>query len=110
MIRSKLCIVVAICLLTTLSASQMVGQNKSTPAKAKEVLAKIEKDWGDANVSQDTGTLNRILSDDIVFTTYDGKVLNKASVLESVKNEKIESDEQSDIVVRIYGNTGVVTG
>jgi hypothetical protein len=98
-----------VCLLTALSTIRTNAQS-SQSANTKDLLVKIEKEWANANVTQNVATLNTILSDDLIFTTYDGKVLDKAAVLKSVKDEKIESDDLSEIVIRIYGTTAVITG
>jgi len=89
------------------------GRSVALPAgddQAKQLLARMENDWGDANVRQDGAALKRILSDDLTFTTYDGKILDRAGVIESVMSTKMESDQASDIVVRVYSAAAVVTG
>jgi ketosteroid isomerase-like protein len=57
-------------------------------------------------------TLDRIYSDDVVYTNATGAFLTKAQHLTDLKARTLnfQSFKHSDVEVHVHGNTGVVTG
>ena len=77
-----------------------------------EQLKKLEEDWNNAFIKGDAATLEKILADDYFMIDPQGGTSNKSKTLEDVKSGqfKPESIKYDDLKVRVYGNTGIVTG
>ncbi len=77
------------------------------------VLIQIEKDWSQAVISQDIPMLENILSEDIVYHTEEGEVLNRKEYIDNfIRNKRnIQSVEVDNMNVFFFeGNIAVVTG
>lgn len=105
-------------LLIIVSAAPTLTQSKSTAAPSKTSverhLIELERQLSDALVRQDVAVLDRLWSNDLVFTFPDGKVSNKRERLAGQKpgaqSSQSESETTNDEVkVYVYGNTAVVT-
>ena len=112
-------------LLTLVFASLVVGQ-ETTKSKAPQAggveqqLKQMEDDWQKATRSKDAALLKRIIAEDWVATDDKGKILNReqyisktiasGSSVSSSNPDVIQSNENFDMQVRIYGDTAVVTG
>src|SRR3989442_3912616 len=94
--------------LVTIGAAR--GQGGS--ASVEDQLKKIEKDRAAAVVKGDVATIEGQTSDDYVFINAYGQLSDKATTMNGIKtgNIKLTSNELSDLKVRVYGNTAVVTG
>ncbi len=80
------------------------------PKVEKEILAIMET-YKEAMIHNDTATLDKLLSDDLVFTHSHGEFQNKAQVLKSETGPPhIMRMEFSNTTVKIYGNTALVKG
>lgn len=90
-------------LLLSLSAS-------AQDATEQHILT-LEDQWSDALVKADTVALERLYTDDIVYTHTNGTVNTKAQFLDSIKAGKARylSVERSDVGVRIHGDTAIVS-
>jgi ketosteroid isomerase-like protein len=66
----------------------------------------------DAMIRVDPAALDGLLADDLTYTHSSGQAETKAQFLESLKAGKIRylSAQPSDVAVRLYGETAVVTG
>lgn len=87
-----------------------VGGASETP-DAQELL-KIDATWNELRLKPDIAGLNKLLVGDWLLTHSDGRVQTKAEYLDELKtrsraNQAITNE---DVVVRIHGATGVVTG
>jgi ketosteroid isomerase-like protein len=78
---------------------------------AGEAVLKLEDQWTEALVKADTAFLERLYTDDIVYTHTNGMVNNKAQVIEGIKAGKAKylSVERSDLKLQDYGDTAIVT-
>lgn len=65
-----------------------------------------------AMFQNDLTTLETLLADDLTYTHSSSKVESKAEFLESLRSGKLRylAAERSDLAVRLYGDTAVVTG
>ena len=85
----------------------------SMPAQnaAEQAILKLEQQWVDALVKADTVALEKLYTDDLIYTHSSGTVDTKASYIDSLKTgkAKYESVERDDIKVRFYGDTAIVT-
>ncbi|MEP6643317.1 MAG: nuclear transport factor 2 family protein [Acidobacteriaceae bacterium] len=87
--------------VTTMSAEDVQDQIK-----------KIETDRATAVLKADVAALDKQTSDDYSIITMNGQMSNKSQMIDAFKSgqSKLSSDELSDMKVRVYGNTAVVTG
>src|SRR5713226_5610720 len=91
------------------------GRTKSKGPQAggvEQQLKQMEDDWAKAIKNKDAATLRRIIAEDWVGTDEKGKVLNREqSISQTTSNpDVIESEENFDMQVRVYGNTAIVIG
>jgi hypothetical protein len=83
----------------------------TTAQSVEQQLKKLEIEWADAEVKKDVAVLDRLLADDFTLTTTFGKVVTKAQAVADVKSgeDATSSYAYSDVKVRVYGDTAVVT-
>ena len=107
--------ILLIVFLTILAASPALAQSVNKPAPSKRSvenqLIELERQLSDALVRQDAAALDRLWSNDLVFTFPNGKVSNKAQRIAAQKpsaqpSQSINSNDQ--VTVSLYGNTAVV--
>ena len=97
--------------VATLTAAPARAQMGAAPS-VEEQIKKMERDRAAAVVKADVATLEGLISDDYTFINANGQVSNKAETIENIKTGKIKltANEVSDMNVRVYGDTAVVTG
>jgi ketosteroid isomerase-like protein len=78
---------------------------------AGQAVLKLEDQWTEALIKADTDFLERLYTDDIVYTHTNGTVNTKAQVIEGIKAGKAKylSVERSDVKLQDFGDTLVVT-
>src|SRR5205085_9778122 len=81
-------------------------------AGVEEQIKKTEKARGGAVLKADVAPLEGLTADDYVLINASGQVSNKAETMSMIKTGKIKltANEVSDLKVRVYGDTAVVTG
>ncbi len=86
--------------------------NAAWAASAEEELKKLETDRAAAVVKGDVATLEKQTSDDYTLINMNGQMSDKSQMVNAFKTgqSKLTSDELSDMKVRVYGNTAVITG
>jgi len=86
--------------------------NAAWAASAEEELKKLETDRAAAVVKGDVATLEKQTSDDYTLINMNGQMSDKSQMVSAFKSgqTKLTSDELSDMKVRVYGNTAVITG
>jgi len=79
---------------------------------AEEQLKKLEMDRAAAAVKGDVATLQKQTADDYTFINLYGQMSDKSQMVDAFKTgrTKLTSNELSDMKVRVYGNTAVITG
>ena len=89
-----------------------VGAQAASSAAVEEQIKKIEKDRAAAVTKADVAALDAVTSDDYSLIDRNGRVRDKAQTMSAIKTGdiKITSNEVSDLKVRVYGDTAVVTG
>jgi ketosteroid isomerase-like protein len=104
--------------LFIMTAAPALAQSKSKAASSKlsvELhLIELERQLSDALARQDAAVLDRLWSNDLVFTFPDGQVSNKRQRLAGQKpvTQATQSESETvndDVKVYRYGNTAVVT-
>jgi len=105
-----------IVLLTIVAAFTALAQSEKKVAPSRtgveRQLVELERQLSDALVKQDAAVLDRLWSNDLVFTFPNGKVSSKAERLAGQKpsDQPSQSSNLNDQVkVYLYGNTAVVT-
>ena len=75
-------------------------------------IKKLETERAAAVVKGDMAVLDKHTSDDYTLINANGQVSTKAQMLEGFKSgaNKLTQDDVSDMKVRVYGDTAVVTG
>jgi ketosteroid isomerase-like protein len=98
--------------LATVTAAPARAQMAGAASSVEEQIKKMEKDRAAAVVKADVATLEGLTSDDYVLINANGQVSNKTETMNSIKTGKIKltANEVSDMKVRVYGDTAVVTG
>jgi ketosteroid isomerase-like protein len=88
----------------------LVAQAKNS--NVADEIKKLEQQRNEAILKGDTATLDKLTSDDYTNTTAQGKIEKKPDIMDGFKSGKIKFDsrELSDLDVRVYGNTAVITG
>jgi ketosteroid isomerase-like protein len=81
-------------------------------ADVEDELKKLETDRAAAVVKGDVATLEKQTSDDYTLINVNGQMSGKAQMVDAFKSgqTKLTTDELSDMKVRVYGNTAVITG
>ncbi len=105
------CSLILIVLPTVLSA-QAKRRVSPKPNKSEQEIRTVLKQWADSMVRRDMNALGRILSDELIVTSFDGTTRGKKEELEVVKpnpNVQTHSVENKDVRIKIYGSTAVVT-
>lgn len=88
----------------------------SGPAPGSEAVVANERAWSDAFIRHDVKAISLLLADDFVGIDGRGVVSDKAAELEEAKppsrgnsNATLVSERLSDIRVRMYGDTAILT-
>lgn len=105
-------------LLTIVTATAAFAQSESKAVAPKRSvegqLIELERQLSEALVREDAPVLDRLWSNDLVFTFPNGKVSNKAQRLAGQKPAAQPSQSESrntndEVKVFLYGSTAVVT-
>ena len=84
----------------------------SSDESTKAEILNLEKERNRAITSGDAAALERMTSDDYTFITLRGELRTKAEIVQGFKSGSFHYDSRqiSDLGVRVYGDTAVVTG
>ena len=87
----------------------VAAQNDTTTA---DELLRLEKRWNDAHLKGNAAALDHLWSDDLEVVVPKMPVMKKADVLAFARSGKMKFDAYttSDLHVRLYGDTAVVSG
>jgi hypothetical protein len=111
--RLATCVVIAVAFsLVALTAAPAYSQGAATGSSVEEQIKKMERDRAAAVVKGDVAMLEGLTSDDYILINASGQVSDKATTMNNIKtgNIKLTANEVSDLRVRMYGDTAVVTG
>lgn len=81
-------------------------------SKDKSELTRLEKVWNDAYLHGDADTLSGLLADDMTATMSEMRVLDKNDSVAILRSGRVKFQryETSELHIRIYGDSAVVTG
>jgi ketosteroid isomerase-like protein len=90
-----------------LQANSGASQDQDSVRQIQE----LERQAKDASVHRDAAFAERMLADDYVAITPLGQVITKGDTIAARRSGQLRYDsiDISDMVVRVYGNTAVVT-
>jgi ketosteroid isomerase-like protein len=83
----------------------------SIAQSVEQELKKLEMQWDEAGVKKDVAVYDRLLADDFMLTRPNGNLVTKAQFTAELKSGEdiVFSSTLSDMMVRVYGDTAVVT-
>ena len=98
--------------LWLLSLSLAAGQDASKTSSLEDQIKKQEQNWAQATVKDGAAAVDQYEADDIITTDPSGRVTDKTQDKLDLSSGdfKIQSEELSDVRVRIYSNTAVASG
>jgi ketosteroid isomerase-like protein len=97
-------------MMPLLIAAALLAAPPPRPAAADARLRAVEHEWITAAVHRDRATLDRLLADNFIDISYRGQRRTKADVLDAQAAPPGSRQTLSDLQVRVYGETGIVTG
>jgi ketosteroid isomerase-like protein len=112
MMTRRRIVAVAFSVLAIFAIAWRTAGNAATPENTKEEVLKVDEERNQALQKGDIETLDRIYSDDLVYTNASGALLTKAQHLAELKARKLtfRSFKHEDVETTLHGDTGVVTG
>jgi len=104
--------IAALCTAWAQEKTAKPAPQKKAAGSIQKEIKKLEEDRNQAVLKADTAALDRMTSDDYTLIVELGRLQTKAQMLDGFKSGAIKfaSRELSDLNVRVYGNTAVVTG
>jgi len=86
-------------------------QTGNSDREAQEEILELEREFGDAMISNDVDAIGRFLSDDWVIIDPDGGVIDKSRFFAVIQSGALrhEAMDSEDIRVRTYANAATVT-
>ena len=108
-------LIVAISAVSLLVAAIQAQNKAAVPGSeeaAKRTILQLEEERNHAIVNGDAAVLERMTSDDYTFITLRGELRTKAEIVKGFRSGSFHYDNRriSDLNVRVYGETAVVTG
>ncbi|HEX3120924.1 MAG TPA: nuclear transport factor 2 family protein [Candidatus Acidoferrum sp.] len=97
--------------LALLLSSASFAQDK--PASSEEIqIRQLERAWNQAEANQQITEVANLVDDTLVYTDYDGSIMNKSEYLKWVAAPEQKADHLFDegMTVHVYGNAAVVNG
>jgi len=96
----------------TAFASRLSAGQAGAAHKDEEDVRRAETDRFAAMVKADVGTLDKLLASELSYTHGDARVVDKSVFIAELKagDFKYLTIVPTDVKVRVYGNTAVVTG
>ena len=93
-------------------AQTVQGTQPSDSSNVEQVIRRLEDESRVATLKNDAAVINRLLADNWMNTNANGTVTTKAQLMALLKSGafKIISIENDDVLVRVYGDTAIVTG
>jgi ketosteroid isomerase-like protein len=90
--------------------SAQVKPKGDSDAAVSQTLQATEQAWLNAEKNNDVTTFEKLVADDWVAISPDGKTQSKAERSAEIKNGHVDSATLGDMKVRVFGDTAVVTG
>ena len=94
-----------------IAAASAQGQSKGSKS-IEQVLMQLQHAEDEAESKKDLAALDRLLSDDFLFTAPNGAISDKKKLMEDVKNDEPEvaqTIKYDNVTTHVYGNAAVVS-
>ena len=94
-----------------LCSSSPLAQEKVVSADEIQIR-QLERAWNQAEAKQEVNEVSNLVDDTLVYTDYDGSIMNKAEYMKWVAAPEQKADHLFDegLTVHVYNNAAVVTG
>jgi ketosteroid isomerase-like protein len=94
------------------TAAAMPARGQGAGPSVEDQLKKMETDRAAAVIKGDVATLENLTADDYMMINLNGQLADKSTTMNNIKTGsiKLTANDVSDMKVRIYGNTAIVTG
>lgn len=94
------------------SIAWRTAKSAARPEDVKDEILKVDEERNQALQKGDVATLERIYSDDLVYTNATGKILTKEQHLAELKARSLNfiSFKHEDVQVTMHGDAGFLTG
>jgi hypothetical protein len=100
-----------LCLLGLLSLFSFVTvQAQPATGGTEKAIVALEDQWLKSQKTNNPDLVSPLLAEKFVSTGGDGKVTNKAQYLADAKASKNLSAENENVLVNVFGDTGIATG
>ncbi|MBZ5546670.1 MAG: nuclear transport factor 2 family protein [Acidobacteriia bacterium] len=95
-----------------LSASLAQAQAIDDHAQDRAYIRQAESDWAESSVKRDVALLERILADDFVGVSHDGKRYSKADEINETPTQPSQylSNHLIEVEIRFFGDAAVAQG
>ena len=102
----------ALSFIAIFSIAWRTARSVAASEDAKAEILKVDEERNQALQNGDIPTLERIYSDDLVYTNASGNLLTKAQHLAELKARTLhfQSFIHEDVQTTVHGDTGVLTG
>jgi ketosteroid isomerase-like protein len=94
-------------------AASALAQSPNPSTTGKEELRRTEQSRVEALVNSDVARLEKLLADDLAYTHSTGIKESKAEFLHRIQSGEVKYDSmqhENGTSIRLYGDTGVLTG
>jgi len=97
--------------LMGMALASLSGLRREPHADDRAAIASLDDAYQAAVKANDAATMDRILAKGFMLVTGQGSAYTKADLLKQArdKSSTYEHQESTDQIVRVYGNTAVVT-
>ncbi len=90
------------------------GQEAVKENDPRPVLKRLEATWSNAIVARDVTAIDRILADEYVLTTPEGRLVTKAQILKTLRAPAdpsfvIKGADLDEMTIRFYGEVALVS-
>ena len=105
-------LIFALTLSATLAAAPALLAQTTADQKTADAVKALDQKRFEAMTKNDLDTLGTLLADDLTYHHSNGAADAKAAYIETLRSGKTRyhTIEPSDVKVRVYGNTAIVTG
>ena len=99
------------CSSQTTPANTSTSEIQATASKVEETIIGLERKWAEAIVSRDMATLEELIADDFVGTSWTGGTYSKTKAMTDIEFRVFVAESMSleDVKVSVFGDTAVVT-
>jgi ketosteroid isomerase-like protein len=105
-------VAVALSVLGLFAIAWRTVRSAAPPENTTDEILKVDEERNQALQKGDVATLDRIYSDDLVYTNASGALLTKTQHLADLKARTLNfrSFKHEDVQATVHGDTGIVTG